>query len=283
MIDPDTYSLSIGGPYVNNPLTLSYDDLLNFEHVSRPVCLVCISNPIGGELVKNVVYTGVPLSVLLDEAGFDDPTDPTRQIYSTAADGYTGGFRAPLAYDGRAAMVALFANGEPLAVEHGFPARLVVAGEFAQTSATKWLESIEVNDFFEVDSFWVPRGWAKEAPVKTSSRIDTPLDRTPLTSSTTTIAGVAWAPEHGIERVEVGISDGSVGLESVRWADADVGSVESDETWVQWIYEWEANTPGDWFIQVRATDKSGFTQSPVVVSPAPDGAEGYDTTMVTVI
>ena len=285
-IDPETYSLTIGGPHARNPLTLSYDDLLGFEQVSRQFCLVCVSNPVGGELVGNVVWTGIPLSVLLDEAGIDDATNPERQILSHGADGYSAGFRAPLAYDGRTAMVALFMNGEPLPVENGFPARLVMAGEYAYTSATKWLERIEITDFIGVDGFWIPRGWAKEAPVKMSSRIDT-VDRRNLTGpGATTIGGVAWAPSHGIERVEVNVSniDDVTGLEQIdsgEWEQAELATVEADETWVQWRYEWDAPV-GDWVLSVRATDKSGFTQGFEMVPAAPDGAEGYDSSVTQV-
>ena len=277
----ETYTLTIGGPFVRNPLTLTYDDLLNFEQVTRHVCLACVSNPVGGDLVSNAVWTGVPLSTLLDEAGIDDPTNPDRQIFSTSVDGYTAGFRLPLAYDGRTAMVALLMNGEPLPALHGFPARLVVAGEYAFNSATKWLETIEVTDFAEVDGYWIPRGWAKEAPVKTGSRIDTPSDRAQLTPGTTMIGGVAWAPAHGIERVEVGFADAAdfSDPDAARWVGAEVSSVDSDETWVQWRYAWDA-PEGDWIIWVRATDKTGFTQSPVVRPPGGEGAEGFDAATV---
>ena len=285
-VDPETYTLSIGGPYVRNPLTLTYDDLLNREHVTRQAALVCISNPVGGDLVSNIVWTGIPLSSLLDEAGIDGPMNPDRQIFPRGADGYPGGFRAPLAYDGRTAMVALFQNGEPLDRNHGFPARLVVAGDYAQTSAIKWLESIEVNDFYEVDSFWVPRGWAKEAPVKISSRIDTMSNVDPV-AGTHTIGGVAWAPPLGIDRVEVSIARADVvraaeSFDNATWQDAEVGATDSDETWVQWAFDWEA-TPGEWVIRVRATDKSGFTQPADPVAPAPDGSEGHHTTFVRVL
>ena len=280
VLDRDTYSLRVGGPFARNPLTLSYDDLVAREQVSRQICLACVSNPVGGKLVSNLVWTGVPLSVLLDEAGIEDPIDPEIQVFSTGADGYTAGFRAPLAYDGRTAMVALLMNGEPLPAAHGFPARLVMAGEFAYTSATKWLESIELNEFDEVSAFWQIRGWAKEAPVKTSSRIDTHTSGDQLSPGAQVIAGVAWAPSHGIERVEVGIAD-VANPEEITWQDATIGSVESDETWVQWRYDWDAPA-GEWAVWVRATDKSGFTQSSTVVPAAPDGAEGHHSAFLRV-
>ena len=286
VIDADTYSLRIGGPFARNPITLSYDDLLAREQVTRQVCLVSAWNTVGEDWLSNVVWTGVPLSVLLDEAGIEDPADPDIQVFSTGADGLTGGFRAPLAYDGRTAMVALFMNGEPLPAVHGFPARLVVAGEYLFEAGTKWLESIELTEFFGVDGFWIPRGWAKEAPVKTSSRIATHTSGAEFAAGPQTIGGVAWAPLQGIGRVEVSIEDANEvrarqSFDPTSWLEAEIGSVESDETWVQWRYDWEA-TPGEWVIRVRATDKSGFTQRAEVVAPVPDGSEGFHTIVVRI-
>ena len=84
-------------------------------------------------------------------------------------------------------------NGEPLPVRHGFPARLVVPGLYGYVSATKWLRQIELTRFDAFDQYWVPRGWAVEAPIKTSSRIDTPEGLARIPAGPTAIAGVAWA------------------------------------------------------------------------------------------
>ena len=277
-IDSATYTLTIGGPFVDTPLTLTYDDLLARQQITRSLALVGVSNPVGGDLVGNAVWTGVSLTDLLDEAGIDDPTNPERQIFSTSVDGYTAGFRAPLAYDGRTALVALAMNGEPLPVMHGFPARMIVNGLYGYTSSTKWLERIDVNDFATNDGFWIPRGWAKEAPVKTQSRIDYPSQGAPLSAGTHTIAGVAWAPSRGIAKVEVGLTSAER-QEDIEWFEAELGEVESVDTWVQWRYDWDA-PQGDWLLQVRATDGDGDIQSEEMVQPAPNGAEGLDMTFI---
>ena len=101
VVNPDLYVLRVDGPLAPNPLTLTYEDLLARELTTRQVALVCVSNPVGGELVSNAVWTGVPLSSLLDEAGIDDPTKRDGQVFSTGTDGYSAGFRSSLAYDGR--------------------------------------------------------------------------------------------------------------------------------------------------------------------------------------
>ena len=76
---------------------------------------------------------------------------------------------------------------------HGFPARLVVAGLYGYVSATKWLAEIELTTLDAVDGYWIPRGWAKEAPIKTQSRIDV-VGRGAVHAGAVVVAGVAWAP-----------------------------------------------------------------------------------------
>lgn len=280
-VDPETWSLTITGPHVTNPITYTYEDLLNRELVTTEVTLSCVSNPVGGELVGNAVWTGVPLSELLDEAGIVDPRNSEHQIFSRSVDGFTCGFEVPLAYDGRTAMVALMMNGEPLPVAHGFPARLVIAGVYGYVSATKWLEEIQVTDTVGVDGFWIPRGWSKYGPIKTQSRIDTPTQQGQLAAGPITVAGIAFNPTIGIDQVEVGFTSAE-DQTNTEWIPAELAEVESDETWVQWRYEWDA-PPGDWFIQVRATDRTGFTQSPNPVPPAPNGAEGFHTIITRIV
>ena len=104
-------------------------------------------------------------------------------------------------------MVAIAMNGEPLPASHGFPARLVVPGLYGYVSATKWLSAIEFTRLEDFDGYWIPRGWAKEGPIKTQSRIDVPYTSS-IPAGSQTIAGVAWAPTRGIERVEVQIDGG---------------------------------------------------------------------------
>ena len=287
-VDPSTWSLTIDGEYVDNPISYTYEELLARDQTVREVTLSCVSNPVGGELVDNAIWTGIPVTELLEEAGVQDPTNDQHQFFSRSVDGFTCGFPLPLAYDGRTAMLALQMNGEPLPIDHGFPARLVIAGLYGYVSATKWIERISITDWIGVDGFWMSRGWSKEGPVKTQSRIDVPVSGATVNSGgTTTIGGVAWSPTIGIERVEIAIEDADVvranqTFSDDEWVPVELANAESDETWVQWRHEWEA-TPGEWVMRVRATDKTGFTQSPFVVTPAPNGAEGYHTTVVRAI
>ena len=74
----------------------------------------------------------------------------------------------------REPMIAVQMNDEPLPPAHGYPARLIVPGLYGYVSATKWLAELELTTLESFDGYWVPLGWAKEAPILTQSRIDTP-------------------------------------------------------------------------------------------------------------
>jgi hypothetical protein len=171
-------------------------------------------------------------------------------------------------------LLAVAMNGEPLPLEHGFPVRMVVPGLYGYVSATKWLVSLELTTLDAYDAYWIQRGWAKEAPIKTQSRIDTPRFGTELRPGRVAIAGVAWAQHRGIDRVEVRIDDGD-------WREARLGAEDTIDTWRQWVFEWDATT-GAHTIAVRATDGDGATQDDEIVPPFPDGATGYHTINVEV-
>ena len=269
-VDVGAWRLDLTG-LVDRPFSLTYDELLALEAVEETITLQCVSNEVGGNLVDNAVWQGVPLAVLLDRAGV---RDEATQIVGRSVDRWTAGFPTDVAGDGRVALVAYGMNGEPLPTRHGFPARLVVADLYGYVSATKWLREIELTTWDAFDGYWISRGWAKDGPIKTMSRIDVPGGGGRLPAGRTAIAGVAWAPSRGVSAVEVRVDDG-------EWQQCRIGDVASENTWVQWLYEWDA-TPGDHAISVRATDAQGDVQTGDVTSPAPDGATGWHTRRVRV-
>lgn len=263
-VDPASWSMTIKG-MVDNEVTFTYDDLLAMDLVEMPVTLSCVSNPIGGELVGNAIWTGVPLRALLDQAGIQAGAE---QLTSRSVDGWSCGFPVDVLDDpDRVAMVALAMNGEPLPTSHGFPARLVISGLYGYVSATKWLAEIELTTWDGFDGYWIPRGWSKLGPVKTQSRIDVPSSNARLAAGRTPIAGVAWAPNTGITGVEVQVDD-------EPWVQAELPEEMTEHTWRQWVYYWDA-TPGQHTIRVRATDASGYTQVAERTAVAPDGATGH--------
>ncbi len=269
-VDPASWKLTIRG-MVDREITYTYDELLARATTIAPVTLSCVSNEVGGQLVGNAVWQGVPLSELLDEAGVQ--TGAT-QIRSQSVDGWDCGFPTEAAFDGRTALVAIAMNGEPLPVDHGFPARLVVSGLYGYVSATKWLKEIELTTLEAFDGFWIPRGWSKSGPIKTQSRIDTPRsgETVPSNGSAVPIAGVAWAPNVGITRVEVQIDDG-------EWFEATLGESLGHDSWLQWSLAWTP-TPGQHQVRVRAMDGTGETQTSDLARPAPNGASGWHTITV---
>jgi len=270
-VDPASWSMKIKG-LVDNELEFTYQDLLDRASQLEPVTLSCVSNDVGGSLVGNAEWLGVPLRDLLAEAGVQPEA---AQLASRSVDGWSCGFPLDVLDDpDRIAMVAVAMNGEPLPAVHGFPARLVIAGLYGYVSATKWISEIELTTWEDFDGYWIPRGWGKLGPIKTQSRIDVPRNGRTIASGTQAIAGVAWAPNTGITKVEVRVDEG-------EWQETELIEDLSINSWRQWKLAWDA-TPGQHRIQVRATDASGETQTDVRTPVAPDGATGHHTINVRV-
>jgi DMSO/TMAO reductase YedYZ molybdopterin-dependent catalytic subunit len=270
-LDAATWELTVTG-MVDRPLTFSYADLLARPLHERYVTIACVSNEVGGDLVGNALWRGALLRDVLESAGVQEGAT---QVVGRSFDGWTCGFPTEwVMTDARDALIAVAMNDEPLPAQHGYPARLIVPGLFGYVSATKWLTNIELTTWDAFDAYWVPLGWAKEGPILTQSRIDIPRARSTVTAGEVAVAGVAWAPDRGIERVEVQVDDG-------EWQEAELSTAINAATWLQWRYPWAA-TSGEHRLSVRATDGDGVVQESRVTRPPPDGARGYHTITVTV-
>ncbi|MFG2639464.1 molybdopterin-dependent oxidoreductase [Streptomyces sp. NPDC048370] len=275
-VDADTWRLRVHGMGVVDELSLDLRELMGREVVERDITLACVSNEVGGPYVGNARWLGVRLADLLREAGVRPPSEggPADQLVARSVDGMTIGTPVEAVMDGRDALLAFGMNGEPLPFDHGFPVRMLVPGLYGYVSACKWIESLELTTFDAYDAYWVPRGWAAQAPVKTQSRIDTPRDLARPAAGTVMIAGVAWAQHRGIARVEVRVDDGP-------WREARLGTEDSRDTWRQWVHPWQAE-PGRHTLTVRATDGTGVTQPERRTDTMPDGAAGWHSVVVTV-
>ncbi|MBU2668719.1 molybdopterin-dependent oxidoreductase [Actinoplanes bogorensis] len=262
-VDPATWQLKIHG-MVRNPITITWEQLLQRPMIERYVTLACVSNEVGGDLIGNAKWLGTPIRELLEEAG---PLPGADQVVQRSVDGWTCGSPTATLMDGRDALLAVGMNGQPLPVDHGFPVRMVVPGLYGYVSACKWITEIELTRFADFDAYWVPRGWSAQAPIKTESRIDTPRDGGRRSAGTVVVGGVAWAQHRGIKKVEVQVDDGA-------WAEAALAATVSSDTWRQWSYAWPA-TAGEHSLRVRATDGQGVTQTSTPAAPAPDGASGW--------
>ncbi|MBO0980662.1 molybdopterin-dependent oxidoreductase [Microbacterium sp. SD291] len=270
-IDPAGWRLVIDG-MVDQRVEIGFDELIAMGLDEYSITLTCVSNEVGGGLVGSARWLGVPVRDLLRLAA---PQTDADMVLSRSIDGFTASTPlSTLTDDGTDAILAVAMNGEPLPLEHGFPVRMVVPGLYGYVSATKWLTQLTVTTFEKDEAYWTPRGYSAQAPIKLSSRVDTPRSGKPVSAGVVPIAGVAWAQTVGIDRVEVQIDDGD-------WQQATLSNAVNEDTWVQWLVEWDA-TPGTHYVSVRATDREGKMQVRERTRIAPDGSTGWQRVLITV-
>jgi DMSO/TMAO reductase YedYZ molybdopterin-dependent catalytic subunit len=269
-VDASRWKLEVKG-LVEEPYKLTYDELKSLPSVEQYANLICISNPVGGDLVGNARWKGVPLKNLLNRAKVKPQAN---EIILKAEEGYTDSF--PLAKGmTEGTILAYEMNGAPLEPKHGFPARLIVPGIYGMKNV-KWLNAIELADY-DYKGFWERRGWSDEAIIKTMSRIDTPQHMDALkVGQKVYIAGIAFAGIRGIKGVEVS-TDGGFTYNKTTAKDSI-----SPYSWTLWAYEWEPKNKGDYTIIVRATDGTGEVQTADRRDSLPEGATGRHTIKVRV-
>ncbi len=266
----EDWSLTIDGD-VGKEVTLSYEDLTAMDNIERDITLTCVSNDIGGPYVGGARWLGVKLTDVLDLAGVGTSSN---QILCTDVDGMTISVPLDVATDGRDAMLAFGMNGEALPVQHGFPVRMVVPGLYGFVSACKWITRMTLTTYDAQQAYWTERDWATDAPIKISSRIDTPKSFGDVKQGKTFIGGVAWAQDRGVGKVEVKIDGGD-------WEQAELGPSAGVDYWRQWYLPWDAQS-GQHTISVRATTQDGELQSPAKAMPFPDGSSGYQSIIARV-
>jgi DMSO/TMAO reductase YedYZ molybdopterin-dependent catalytic subunit len=270
LVDQGSWKLTIDG-MVDRELSFTYDDLLGLPLEEHDITLTCVSNEVGGKLVGGARWLGVPVRALLEKAGVSGKAD---QLLSTDVDGFRISTPIGAVTDQRPALVAVGMNGEVLPRAHGFPARLVVPGLYGFVGATKWLTRLTLTTYAAEQAYWTRRDWATEAPIKLSSRIDTPRPLSTIKAARHAIGGVAWAQHNGVEQVEVRIDGGP-------WEKATLGPDGGVDYWRQWYLPWDAK-PGSHQLAVRATGKDGTVQTPVRASSFPDGSSGIQQIVVNV-
>ncbi|WP_421740871.1 molybdopterin-dependent oxidoreductase [Cellulomonas sp.] len=268
-VDPSTWTLRVHG-MVEQEVTLTWDELLASHLVEAWVTLACVSNPVGGDLIGNQKWLGLPLADVLARAR---PTADADMVLSRSVDGFTASTPLAALTDGRDALLAIAMDGEPLPVEHGFPVRMVVPGLYGYVSATKWVTELRVTRFADATAYWTDRGWSPEGPIKTQSRIEVPRPSSSVPAGSVVVAGTAWAQHRGVTGVQVRVDEGS-------WNDATLADDGGIDSWRQWSWTWDAE-PGEYQLFVRASDPQG-PQTGAVAGVIPDGATGYDTVRVTV-
>jgi DMSO/TMAO reductase YedYZ molybdopterin-dependent catalytic subunit len=263
-VDPATWRLRVGGA-VDRAFELTYQDLRGMPAVEQFQTLECISNPVGGDLMSTAVWTGVPMRDLLTRAGV---RAGTVEVVSSSIGGYSDSI--PIEQAMRpTTLIAFGMDGHVLPRAHGFPARLLVPGLYGMKQP-KWLQAIEVVDRPYV-GYWEQRGWIKAAVVKTTSRID----GGGTVSGRPTLAGVAFAGDRGVSKVEVSADGGRT------WEVAELEPGLSGFTWRRWRVVVADTRPGTAYV-VRATDGRGVLQPSVIAPPHPSGASGFDVRTVDV-
>jgi DMSO/TMAO reductase YedYZ molybdopterin-dependent catalytic subunit len=264
-----SWQLRIHG-MVDNPMTITFDQLSKMPMTEHDVTLTCVSEAVGGGYIGNARWQGTLLAPILRQAGIQAGAD---QIVMRDVNNMTIGVATDPVMDGRESLLAVGMNGQVLPAAHGYPVRAVIPGLYGYVSATKWVVDMELTTFGAFDAYWVKQGWSQQGPIKTESRIDVPKAMASVNAGKITIAGVAWAQHKGIEAVEVNV-DGT-------WYTATMAAQDTVDTWRQWYYVWDA-APGQHVLQVRATDKTGYTQTAVKHRTEPNGATGYHTIQVNV-
>lgn len=268
-IDPDKWRLRVHG-MVGRELNLSLAEILAMDLVEIDATLACVHNPVGGNRISSARWLGLPLARILELSGAEPDAE---QLVARSVDGFTAGIPTAHIRGGAPALLAVGMNGEPLPIKNGFPARTLIPGLWGADANTKWVIELELTTWGAVRDYWDRRGWPRQpTAVRPGSRIDLPANRALLPVEQTTVAGVAWAPAEGVERVEVAVDDRP-------WEPAQLSAEVAPTMWRQCRLQWEP-TPGPHTLAVRTIGRRA-TQKAEPQPPYPTGASGYHSVRVS--
>jgi sulfane dehydrogenase subunit SoxC len=271
-IDPDAHKLLIHG-MVSRPLTFTMEALLRYPTVTRIQFLECSGNsgrnlasealqaPLGSlhGLVSCSEWTGVPLSVLLDEAGVERGAG---WVLAEGADAAAMTRSVPLEKMMDDAMIALYQNGERLRPENGYPMRLFIPG-YEGNMSVKWLRRLKLNaaptmtrdeTSHYTDSLLGGKALILTYPMGVKSLITSPSTGLNLNGpGLYEVTGLAWSGAGKISRVEVSADAGST------WADAALSGPALSKSFTRFRMAWRWNG-GPAVLKSRAIDETGAVQ-----------------------
>ena len=273
-VDANSWRMVVKG-LVSSPLTISYEQLKAMPSLPQIATLECISNKIANDFIGTAIWNGIKLKDLLNEAGVKPNA---KYIVFRCADGYDVGIPLERGLQ-EGSILAYGMNGETLNAKHGYPVRAIIPGLYGMMNP-KWITEIELIDTV-YEGYWQKKGWANNAQYNTHSYIvipgNAPLRKnfrnlgslSIVVGEQIPIAGVAFAGDRGISRIQVSADDGAT------WKDARIKNPLSPYSWVIWATELDVTKEGNYRIVVRATDKAGRVQTGEVREPFPNGATGY--------
>jgi DMSO/TMAO reductase YedYZ molybdopterin-dependent catalytic subunit len=273
-VDVNSWKLIVKG-LVSRPLVMTYRDIKAMPSIQQFATLECVSNKIGNVFISTAIWNGIKLKDLLDKS---QVKPGATYIVFRCADGYDVGIPLERGFqDG--SILAYGMNGDDLTAKHGYPIRAIIPGLYGMMNP-KWITEIELVDKV-YEGYWQKKGWANNARYNTHSFIVIPGSApvrkifrnlgalNVITGEKIPIAGVAFAGDRGISKVEVSSDGGAI------WKEAKIKDPLSPYTWVLWATELEVKTKSKYKVVVRATDKTGKIQTGEVRDPFPSGATGY--------
>ncbi len=264
VIDAKQWRLKFEG-LITKPVSMTLDEIRNYEPIHQFITISCISNPVGGDLIGTTRWTGVSMQKLLPKLALKPEAS---HLKISSVDGFYEVVPLDIIRNDERIMLTYAWDGVPLLTGHGFPLRIYIPDVYGMKQP-KWIETIEAIDHWE-PGYWVVRGWDKVAQMKATSVIDTIAVDSIITNEKgeklVPIGGIAHAGARGISKVELKVDDSS-------WQEAELRTPLSNLTWVIWRYNWPFKS-GNHNFTVRCFDGSGTPQIVTPGPPDPSGATG---------
>jgi sulfane dehydrogenase subunit SoxC len=271
-IDPKEHRLLIHGLVVR-PLMFTVESLLRYPMTTRTHFVECSGNssralvaqpaqvPVGaihGNMSCSE-WTGIPLRMLLDEAGL---ASSAKWLLAEGADSAHMSRSIPIEKAFDDALVALYQNGERLRPEQGYPVRLLLPG-WEGNMSVKWLRRIKATEEpthtkDETSKYTDPLPDGRALQFTFEMGVKSVITRPSSTMALPRpglyeISGLAWSGAGRIRQVEVSTDGGAT------WAAASLQGEERPKSFVRFRLPWEW-TGKSALLQSRATDEKGRVQ-----------------------